>query len=143
MINSYKENGHGVEYLSPITLQTIKLAAAMFVDDTDLFFSGERGTSDEDFLAMVQEGINDWARTVICTGGNIKIIKSRAKVSVPMWDRGRCRPKSVHQLPVKSFIVPQRDGSTKSVETLSYSIAKKSLGVKLAGDGRTTKDHTK
>ena len=80
---------------------------------------------------------------MICTGGNIKISKSHAKVSVPMWDQGRCRPTSVHHLPVKSFTVPQRDGSTKSVQTLSYSIAKKSLGVKFAGDGRTTKDHTK
>ena len=40
MIKSYKENGHGAEYLSPITLGVIKLAAAMFVDDTNLFFSG-------------------------------------------------------------------------------------------------------
>ena len=69
MINSYKDAGHGAEYLSPISLNTIKLAAAMFVDDTDLFFSGERGMIEEDFLTMVQEGINDWAKTVIITGG--------------------------------------------------------------------------
>ena len=83
MINSYKEGGHGAEYLSLITLATIKLAAAMFVDYTDLFFSGARGDQNEEFLAMAQEGINDWARVVICTSGNIKIVKSHAKVSVP------------------------------------------------------------
>ena len=142
MINSYKEDGHGAEYLSPITLQTIRLAAAMFVDDTDLFFSGERGMTDEDFLSMVQEGINDWANTVIFTGGNIKITKSHAKVSVPTWNRGRWKPKIIRHLPVQSFTIPQRDGTTKSVKTLSYSTAMKSLGVKFAGDGKKPKDHT-
>ena len=41
MINSYKEGDNGAEYLSPMTLAPIKLAAAMFVDNTDLFFSGK------------------------------------------------------------------------------------------------------
>ena len=141
MINSYKEQGHGAEYLSPITLQTIKLAAAMFVDDTDHFFSGERGMTDEDFLDMVQQGINDWAKTVISTGGNIKIAKSHAKVSVPKWDRGQSRSKSIKHLPVRSFTIPQRDGAIKSVKILSYSTAMKSLGVKFAGDGENPKDH--
>ena len=69
MISSYKEQGHGATYLSPITLVMIKLAAAMFVDDTDLFFSGSRDMLEEEFLNMVQEGINEWASTVITTGG--------------------------------------------------------------------------
>ena len=37
MINSYKEGCNGAEYLSPMTLTIIKLAPAMFVDNTDLF----------------------------------------------------------------------------------------------------------
>ena len=64
MINSYKEGGHGAKYLSPITLAIIKLAAAMFVDDTDLFFSGTIGVPEEEFLAMVQKGINKWTNTI-------------------------------------------------------------------------------
>ena len=57
MINSYKEGGHGAEYLSPITLATIKLAAAMFVDDTDLLFGGKTRQSEGDFLPMIQKDI--------------------------------------------------------------------------------------
>ena len=91
MINSYKEEGNGAEYLSPITLTTIKLATAMFVDDTYLCFSRKTDVSDEEFLTMVQQGINDWANTVISTGWNIKIAKSHAKVSIPVWSRGHCR----------------------------------------------------
>ena len=53
----------------PITLATIKLVAAMSVNNTDLFFSGTRGVPDEEFLGMVQEGINEWARMVISRGG--------------------------------------------------------------------------
>ena len=59
MINSYKENGHGAEYLSPFTLTVIRLAAAIFVDNTNLFFSCTQGMLDKDVVAMVQEGIND------------------------------------------------------------------------------------
>ena len=71
MINSYKENGHRAEYLSPVTLTVIRLAAAMFIDDTNFYFSGIQGMPNEDFLATVQEGINDSAGTVVCTLGNI------------------------------------------------------------------------
>merc|ERR1711933_21608 len=35
MINSYREGSNGAEYLSPMTLIIMKLAAAVFVDDTD------------------------------------------------------------------------------------------------------------
>ena len=129
MVNSYKEKGNGAEYLSPMTLTVIKLAAAMFVDDTDLFFSGKTNVTDEEFLAMVQGGINDWANTVISTGGNIKIAKSHAKVSVPTWSRGHCRVKKSSSLPTKSFTIPQYDKTTKSIKVLDYEVAKKSLGV--------------
>ena len=98
MINSYKEQGHGATYLSPITLASIKLAAAMFVDDTDLFFSGSRDRSEEEFLNMVQEGINEWASTVIYTGGNIKIVKSHAKVHVPKFKNGLCMKTPIKKL---------------------------------------------
>ena len=99
MINNYKEGGNGAEYLSPITLATIKLAAAMFVDNADLFFSGKTGVPEDNFLAMVQEHINKWANIMISTGGNIKIAKSHAKVSIPMWSKGHCKTRHANKLP--------------------------------------------
>ena len=79
---------------------------------------------DEEFLGMVQEGINEWARTVISTGGNIKIAKSHAKVSIPVWNRGHCKTKKPGRLPTQSFTVPQRDNSVKSIKVLDYKVAK-------------------
>ena len=99
----------------------------MFVDDTDLFFSGSRGMTDEDFLSMVQEGINDWARTVISTGGNIKIVKSHAKLSVTRHVRGQRVTKNIKSLPVQTFTVPQRSGPDKPIEILSYKTGKSLL----------------
>merc|ERR1712051_452618 len=55
---------------------------------------------------MVQEGIDDWAKTVIATGGNIKITKSHAKVKAPKWTTS---------LRSKGFLKPQ-DG-WKSLNT--------------------------
>ena len=115
----------------------------MFVDNTDLFFSGKTGVPDEEFLARVQEGINDWANMVISTGGNIKITKSHAKVSMPVWTKGHCRTRKLSRLPTRSFTIPQRDKSVKSIKVLDYKVAKKSLGVMFTGDGKTTKEHTK
>lgn len=141
MINSYKEQGHGATYVSPITLASIRLAAAMFVDDTDLFFSGSRGMSEEEFLNMVQEGINEWARTVITTGGNIKIVKSHVKVHIPKFSKGRCMNTPIKKLSRQSFTIPQRSGPDRPIKILGYDKAKKSLGVKFTGDGRPPKDH--
>ena len=98
--------------------------------------------TEEDFLGMVQEGIDDWAKTVIATGGNIKISKSHAKVNVPKWMRGYCKAHKISRLPTTNFTVPQRDGSVKTMKTLVYSVAKKSLGIQFTGDGKTTKAHT-
>ena len=79
---------------------------------------------------------------MITTGGNIKITKSHAKVNVPKWLRGYCKVYNVSKLPITNFTVPQRDGSVKSMKTLSYSVAKKSLGIQFTGDGKSTKTHT-
>lgn len=53
------------------------------------------------------------------------------------------RQKNVQHLPVRSFTVPQRDGSIKSIEALNYKVTKKSLGIQFTGDGKTTNKHTK
>ena len=38
--------------------------------------------------------------------------------------------------------IPQRDGSIKLIEALSYKVAKKSPGVHFTGDNKPTKEHT-
>ena len=96
----------------------------MFVDDTDLFFSGTCGVPDEEFLAMVKEEINGQVSTVVCTVGNIKIDKSYAKVSTPVWNQGYCKAKKSGRLTIGSFTIPQRDKSFKSIKVLDYKVAK-------------------
>ena len=55
---------------------------------------------------MVQEGINEWAHTVISMGQNIKIAKSYAKVSIPVWNQGHFKMKNLadYQLNPSRFL---------------------------------------
>ena len=42
MLYSYKDKGHNVNYVSPVsTMLALTLAAVMFVDDTDLIFASD------------------------------------------------------------------------------------------------------
>ena len=42
MLYRYKDKGHSVNYVSPVsTLLTVTLTAVMFVDDTDLIFASD------------------------------------------------------------------------------------------------------
>ena len=80
--------------------------------------------SEDDFLDMVQEGINEWAKIVIFAGGNIKIAKCHAKLNVPRFDRGQCNVKDIKRLLIQSFTVPQMSGPGKPIKILNYSKAK-------------------
>ena len=61
MLCSYKDKGHSVSYVLPVSiLMAVTLAAVMFVDDTDLIFASDRvEETSERFMDKVQEGISD------------------------------------------------------------------------------------
>ena len=57
------------------------LAAVMFVDDTDFIFASDcEEETAESFIDKVQDGVTDWAKTVMATGGEINLKKSFAKI---------------------------------------------------------------
>ena len=94
MLYSYKDRGHSVAYVSPVlALLVVTLAAVMFVDDLDLIFASdcEKETA-ESFIDKVQNGVTDWAKTVMATGGEINLKKSFAKIWIPYFNRatGEC-----------------------------------------------------
>ena len=82
ILYSYKDKGHSAAYVSPfLALLSVTLAAVMFVDDTDVIFASDcEEETVESFIDKVQDGISEWAKTVVTTGGEINLKKSFAKI---------------------------------------------------------------
>ena len=82
MLYSYKNRGHSVAYVSPVsTLLSVALAAVMCVNNTDLIFASDcEKEAAESFTDKIQDGITDWAKTVMATGWWINLKKSFAKI---------------------------------------------------------------
>ena len=61
MLYSYKSQGHGVNFVSPVsTCLALSLATIVFVDDTNLLFlSKQPKGSVESFLSEIQEGLSN------------------------------------------------------------------------------------
>jgi len=132
MLYSYKDRGHGVAYVSPVlALLAVTLAAVMFVDDTDLIFASDcEEETAESFIDKVQDGVTDWAKTVMATGGEINLKKSFAKIWIPCFNRatGECNWTKKRRLPRAVLKVPQKDGSVEDTEIKDTDSAPKSLG---------------
>ena len=89
ILHSYKDKGHSANYVSPVsTLLAVTLVAVMFVDDADLIFASDgKEETTESFIDKVQEGISDWSKTVMATGGEIKPKKSFTKIWIPCFNK--------------------------------------------------------
>ena len=55
MVNAYKRMGHGAKVTSCYAARMFLLAAAMYIDDTDLIhWADSPHANDEEFIAQVQ-----------------------------------------------------------------------------------------
>jgi hypothetical protein len=76
MIAAQRKKGHGAHFKTPIIKVYGQLISGLFVDDTDLFHLDMRVT--ESVLqahANLQEGVINWGKLLIATGGALKLIK--------------------------------------------------------------------
>ena len=82
MLYSYKDKGHSVNYVSPVSpLLAVTLAAVISVDDTDLIFASDcKEETMEGFIDKVQEGISGWSKTVMAIEGEVNLKKGFAKI---------------------------------------------------------------
>ena len=131
MINSYKEMGHGIQFISPVTGMLFFFAAILYVDDTDLLFRADGPEmSDAEFFAKIQRGLSDWAKIAMATGGSLKPSKCHVSVVSFKFVGGVASIKTRRALPAIDFTVPQRDGPPKTIELIDAATSKKTLGVR-------------
>ena len=113
ILYSYKDKGHSVSYVSPIsTLLAVSLVAVMFVDDADLIFASDcKEERAESFIDKVQEGISDWSKMAMATGGDINLKKSFATIWIPCFNKatGECGWPKKRKLPRTTFKPPPRE----------------------------------
>ena len=68
--NAHKRLGHRATLTSAYMARVFRLAAVMYVDDTDLLHVASSATaSDGELIEQVQEGTTDWGMLAKATGG--------------------------------------------------------------------------
>jgi hypothetical protein len=76
MIAAQRKKGHGAHFKTPIMNKNGQLIGGLFVDDTDLFHLDMQVTeSVQQAHANLQEGVINWGKLLIATGGVLKPIK--------------------------------------------------------------------
>lgn len=78
----------------------------MYVDDTDIFFSGTPSMTQKQFPENFKARAKDKGNTVVSTDGNINIAKSHANVCVQDPSSGCYWKVSKSKLSIKQITVP-------------------------------------
>jgi hypothetical protein len=131
MIAVQRNKGHGAHFKAPITNKEGQLIGGLFVDDTDLFHL------DMQVVEMVQqahsnlqEGIINWGKLLIATGGALKPSKCLYFLISFQWKADSrwvyCSKESKEEYAIG---VPLADGSLANIKHLSVSSAVKTLGL--------------
>jgi hypothetical protein len=136
MMNAYKTLGHGAEMISAWTGDLFKLAALLYVDDSDLLHSFKEEMSDDAFLGRVQVANDDWGGIVKATGGALKPAKCLWYMMAYKFNKnGTVRLKSVSELPKTELTIPQANGVKVPIPLKPVNVAEKKLGVYTCPDG--------
>jgi hypothetical protein len=108
MVNGYKTLGHGAEMYGAWTGDLMKLAALLYVDDSDLLHMFKEVMSDDEFLEKVQRATDDWGGIVKATGGSLKPAKCFwYLMSYKLNKNGTVRLKGLSELPKTELTIPQ------------------------------------
>ena len=105
-VSAYKEKNFHPTLKSAITGCLVILAAALFVDDTDLFLLARDDQTEDDFINHVQAAITFWGMIVLATGGYLKQSKCQVGLTLFRFVNGEAKVKSARLLPKFQFTIP-------------------------------------
>ncbi len=72
LINAYRKQGHGAQFLPGLARDAFILAAVIYVNDSDLLHLAQGTSTDSEFLASVQAATVDWVGLVHASRGSLK-----------------------------------------------------------------------
>ena len=114
IINAYTRMGNGTKLTSSYTARMFLLAAALYVDDTDLLhWADSSETEDEELIEMVQGATDDFANLAQASGGALNPSKCFVYFLTYQPMKGKMKLKPLKKLPEPACLieVKQKDGS--------------------------------
>ena len=142
ILNSHKREGHGAKFACPISEESGRLSAILFVDDTDLLhIDMENMESIEETHEALQRSVSSWGTKLIATGGSMKPAKcfyylvDYDWLPDSSWRYHQLDDEEQERLQVK---VPLSSGGTSRIQYLGPDHAIKTLGVMTCPSGDPT-----
>ena len=139
VFNMLRSMGFGAHLKATISGDRLEFVGFAFVDDADLIETA-RNTLEtvQEVAARMQDSLTAWEGGLRATGGAIVPEKSHWYLIDFVWQDGFWRYVSLEETNFGLY-VRDCDGNSKKIERLAASDARRTLGVRLAPDGTTTK----
>ena len=136
IIQAHKKRGHGAKFHAPISGVKLGLSGILFVDDTDLLHVDlTRSETITEARDAMQASVTDWGNLLIATGGALKPNKCFHTLIGFEWVHGKWRYVHYEENPDADILVPMPDGSQVSIEHVSVTEARETLGIFTSPDG--------
>jgi hypothetical protein len=127
---AYHRDGHGVEMSTAWTSVVKKIAAILYVDDTDLLHTNAAGGDTVSFLSRVQSALTSWSRLLQATGGNLKPEKCYYYILSYRYDRGVARLCTGRELrSYRKLTIPQHSSNECDITLKDPKEATQTLGM--------------
>ena len=141
IIGAHKRKGHGGYFVCPISKLDGKLAAIIFVDDTDLLhIRMDKVESVIETHSALQSSIINWGNLLIASGGAFKPEKCFFHLTSYQWrPDGSWRYENNEKDDELAIGVPMPNGTMVAIDHLSVNDAKETLGVWTCPSGSATK----
>jgi hypothetical protein len=135
VLNMLREEGFGVFFKTAISGGNVHFVAYAFVDDTDLCTTlQDPKATGAQVARTMQETLNLWEGGIRATGGAIEPSKTYWYLMDYKWREGEWRYSTETECPAV-LTVRDCNGQLQTLDRLSPSEARRTLGVYLAPDG--------
>ncbi len=141
LLNLLRKKGFGCEFVSPISQEPLHFVGYAFVDDTDVIESKPNKTYMET-ASNLQMAVNHWEGGLKATCGAIVPEKTFWYLIDFQWSSGSWYYKSIADCPA-SIYINDINGCRKELRRCQVDDAQETLGVYLAPDGNTRRQHRK
>ncbi len=137
MIEAMRSQGYGYKSISALTKQICSLVGSAFVDDTDLFHSGDTNlTTGAAVKTEMQTVLDHWDNMLRSTGGGLDKEKSYWYLLDYERRNGHWGYKSPDSLPGDITLYSDESLEKEPIERLPPSEARRALGIMSRPDGK-------
>ena len=139
LIQMMKKAGHGIHFLTSISLMAVSLVVFAFVDDTDLVIAASNCEDQvETLFPEIQNALDRWSGLLIATGGSLAPEKSFHYLIDFEWADKQWNYRKSTEIE-GDFTLSMKDQSRHFLQRYDTDRAEQTLGVYLSMDGNEEK----